>query len=152
MVKYADLEEMAKAWAEEFSNALNSSETYAEVAAGWGVDFDGSMLFVFEASGEIEEDIGAFLDLKDGKSLGITVLPPGEDPPRPPTLTIRAPMYNWKKVIFKELDAVGAIMQGKLALTGDLTLVMRYTRAAVELVNVAEQTNTAMFTQFDLGG
>jgi len=152
MVKFADLEEMAKAWADEFGNALNASETYASVAAGWGVDFDGSMLFIFEASGEIEEDIGAFLDLQDGKCLGITVLPPGEDPPRPPTLTIRAPMYNWKKVIFKELDVVGAIMQGKLALTGDMTLVMRYTRAAVELVNVAEQTNTAMFTQFDLGG
>nr|MDO8086073.1 SCP2 sterol-binding domain-containing protein [Candidatus Sigynarchaeum springense] len=151
MVKFAEIEQMGKAWAAQYCKALNASATYAKVAKGWGLTFDGGMLFVMEKCGEMEDDITAFLDLKDGKCLGITIVAPGKEPPRKPILTLRAPMLTWRRIIFKEIDPIGAIMQGKLALTGEMTLVMRYTRAAVELVNVTENTDRALFTKFNLG-
>ncbi len=150
MVKFTEIEPMGKAWAVQYCKALNSSATYSKAAKGWGITFEGGMLFVMEKCGEIEDDITAFLDLKDGKCLGITIVAPGKEPPRAPILTLRAPMFAWRKIIFKEIDPIGAIMQGKLRLTGEMTLVMRYTRAAVELVNVTENTDRTLFTKFNL--
>ena len=49
-----------------------------------------------------------------------------EEPPRPVTAKISAPLSNWKRVIFKELDPVSAITQNVLTLEGDLKLIMRY--------------------------
>ncbi|HME51089.1 MAG TPA: SCP2 sterol-binding domain-containing protein [Candidatus Lokiarchaeia archaeon] len=151
MVKFEDLKDIATNWAEEFSNAINASTHYARSAKKWGVDFDGCMLFVFQASGEIEEDFSIFLDLQAGKCLSIQVLAPGEESPRPAPMIVSAPMSTWKRVIFKEIDPVAALMQKQLDLVGDMSLVMRYAQAAVDLVNATEQTDRSLFTNYDLG-
>ncbi|MHA1491660.1 MAG: SCP2 sterol-binding domain-containing protein [Promethearchaeota archaeon] len=151
MVKYEDLKEIGNAWALEYCEALNKSVEYEEAAKGWGVATEGGMLFVMEACGEIEDDIVSFLDLKDGKCLGIKILAPREDPPRPPGMTLKAPFLIWKKLSFKEIDPIQSLMQGKLKLEGDMNLAMRYSRAAMELANVVEKTDTTFFTKYDLG-
>jgi putative sterol carrier protein len=152
MVSFNDLKGKANAWALEYSNALNASKAYARAGKKWGLDFDGAMMFVFQASGEVAEDFSVFLDLKEGKCLGVKLLGPAEKPPRPAPMVIKAPMSTWKSVIFKELDPVAALMQAKLALTGDMSLVMRFAQAAIELVNATEQTDRSLFTQYNLGG
>lgn len=151
MVKFEDLKDMANNWANEFSNAINASTHYARSAKKWGVDFDGSMIFVFQASGEIEEDFSIFLDLQAGKCLSTQVLAPGEEPPRAAPMIISAPISTWKRVIFKEIDPVAALMQKQLDLVGDMSLVMRYAQAAVDLVNATEQTDRSLFSNYDLG-
>jgi len=151
MVKFEDLKEIGKAWAEEFCKALNDSPEYKQAAKGWGVDFDGGMLMVMEKSGEIEDDVSAFLDLKDGKCLGITLLAPGEKPPREPIMMLRGTFLIWKKLAFKEIDPIQTLMQGLLVLEGDMNLALRYAKAAMELTNVVEKTDTSLFTNYDLG-
>ena len=151
MVKFEDLVELGKDWAAEYCKALNESASYEDAAKGWGVDFDGGMLFIMGKSGEIEDDIASFLDLKDGKCLGITIIPPGDNPPRPPTLTLRGSFLLCRKLAFKELDPIQCLMQGKLQLEGDMSLAMKYARAAMELANVVENTDTTLFTKYDLG-
>ena len=42
---------------------------------------------------------------------------------------------EWVKVAKKELDPIQGMMVGKLKLEGDMTKIMRATKAAVELVN-----------------
>lgn len=151
MVKFVDLIDLGKAWAAEYCQALNDSPGYEDAAKGWGVDFDGGMFFIMGKCGEIEDDIASFLDLKDGKCLGITIIPPGEDPPRPPTLTLKGTFLLWRKLAFKELDPIQCLMQGTLKLEGDMGLAMKYARAAMELANVVEKTDNTLFTKYDLG-
>ena len=55
---------------------------------------------------------------------------------------IRAPYTRWKEVIRKELDPVKGMMQGKLKLRGDLPTIVRYVKAANELVNLAASVPT----------
>lgn len=151
MVKFEELEEIGKKWAAEYCEALNNTSSYQEAAKGWGVDFEGGMLFIMEACGEIEDDVASFLDLKDGKCLGIEVITPGNNPPRDPIMTLRAPFLMWRKLAFKEVDPIQSLMQGKLKLEGEMSLAMRYARAAMELANAVEKTDTTFFTRYDLG-
>jgi hypothetical protein len=46
---------------------------------------------------------------------------------------------------------VAALMNKQVELEGDMALVMRYAQAAVDLVNATEQTDRALFAQYDLG-
>jgi putative sterol carrier protein len=55
---------------------------------------------------------------------------------------IRAPYSRWKEVIRKELDPIKGMMQGKLKLKGDLPTIVRYVKAANELVNIAGSVET----------
>lgn len=151
MVKFEDLKEMGEKWAKEYCDALNSSEEYEEAASGWGVDFEGAMMMIMGPSGEIEEEIASFMDLKDGKCLGITLLEPGQDPPREPGMTLRAPMLIWKKLAFKDMNPVTALMNGELKLEGDMNLAMKYSQAAMLLADLTEKTDRSLFTEFDLG-
>ncbi len=47
-----------------------------------------------------------------------------------------------KEVIKRELDPVKGMMQGKLKLKGDLPTIVRYVKAANELVNLAGSVPT----------
>ena len=151
MVKFEDLREEAVNWSNEYCEALNNNSNYEESAKEWGVGFEGALYIVLEACGEIEDDIAAFIDLKAEKCLDITILKASEDPPREPILKVSGSMFNWKKVAFKEIDIIQSLMQGVLKLDGEMSLAMRYARAAMELINTMENTDRTLFTKYDLG-
>lgn len=151
LITFKDIEELGIAWAEEYCKALNSTPEYEEAAKGWGVDFEGAMMFIMGPAGEITFEIRAFLDLKDGKCLGIKLLQPNEEPPRAPGMTLNASMLLWKKLAFKELNPIQALMSGELKLEGEMGLAMRYSQAAMLLADVTEKTDRSLFTKFDLG-
>nr|MDO8109943.1 SCP2 sterol-binding domain-containing protein [Candidatus Sigynarchaeota archaeon] len=150
-VSFADVKPIADAWVKEYANALNQNAKYARAAKGWGVSFDGSLMFVMEKSGEVDTDINIFIDLKDGKCLDARLLAPGENPPRKPGMTLRCPLWMWKQVAFKEIEPISAIMQNKMKLEGDMKLAMRYASAAMELANTVEKTDRTLFTKFNIG-
>lgn len=151
MVKFEELIDIGKEWAAEYCKALNESQEYAEAAKGWGIDFEGGMLMVMTASGEIEDDVASFIDLRDGKCLGITILEPGQKPPREPIMSLTGSFLIWKQLAMKEIDPIQSIMQGLLNLDGDMTLALRYANAAMELANVVEKTDMKLFTLWNLG-
>jgi putative sterol carrier protein len=55
---------------------------------------------------------------------------------------ISAPYSRWKHVLAGELDPVKGMMQGKLKLDGDLPTIIRYVRAANELVRLTTSVPT----------
>jgi len=55
---------------------------------------------------------------------------------------IRAPYTRWKDVLRGDLDPVKGMMQGKLKLQGDLPTIIRYVRAANELVHLTMSVPT----------
>ena len=126
-------------WLKEYVVRINESPEYREEAANW----EGDIAYVFEPEPDkgVPDEIWAWLDLWHGEcregKYGIT--PEEGEKAR---FIIRAPYSRWKEVIRKELDPVKGMMQGKLKLKGDLPTIVRYVKAANELVNLAQTVPT----------
>ena len=126
-------------WLKEYVERINDSPEYREAAVTW----EGDIAYVFEPEPDkgVPDEIWAWLDLWHGEcregKYGIT--PEEGEKAR---FIIRAPYSRWKEVIRKELDPVKGMMQGKLKLKGDLPTIVRYVKAANELVNLAQTVPT----------
>ncbi len=126
-------------WLKEYVNRINESSEYREAAATW----EGDISYVFEAEPDkgVPQELWAYLDLWHGECRGAKFGVPAEEGEKAKFI-IRAPYSRWKEVIKKELDPVKGMMQGKLKLKGDLPTIVRYVKAANELVNLAASVPT----------
>ena len=59
-----------------------------------------------------------------------------------PEFVIRAPVATWRRVIEKKLDPIQGMITGQLKLKGTMGKIMRYPKAASELVNCATKVPT----------
>lgn len=115
-------------WIKALSELLNASETYRRSAKDW----EGNFIFVAEPDETYPETAYMHLQLHHGSSPGAAMvdvenLPEAE-------YTINAPFSTWRKVIDGKLDPIQGMMTGQLKLQGDLMKVMRYPKAAQEIV------------------
>jgi putative sterol carrier protein len=120
-----------------YRERINASADYREAAATW----EGAIAFVFEAEPDngVPEDLWALLDLWHGECRDARMIGAGDgDAP----YVIRAPYSRWKEVLRGDLDPVKGMMQGKLKVQGDLATIVRYVRAANELVHLTMQVPT----------
>lgn len=127
-------------WIAAFVEQVNASAGYRDAGATW----EGDIAFVFEAEPDkgVPDAVVAWLDLWHGECRGwrLMDLPEAESA----AYTIRAPYSRWKDVLNGDLDPIKGLMQGKLKLQGDLPTIVRYVRAANELV----QCTTLVPTEF----
>ena len=122
MVKF-----MTGDWAVEYCKALNASEAYNAAGKGWVGDF----LFIAEREdGSVTK---LWIDLHDGVCRGTAEIKADEE--KDAAFIMSGPYANWKLVAEKKLDPIQGLMTGKFKLKGDMAMVMRYTKAAVEMVN-----------------
>jgi putative sterol carrier protein len=143
-VLYCGHEETAMArfpsdeWLKEYVERINGSQAYQEAAADW----EGDVVYVIEAEPDkgVPEDVWAWLDLWHGECRDSKLVTPDEV--ETARFVIKAPYSRWKQVIQKDLDPVKGMMQGKLKLQGDLPTIIRYVKAAQELVNLAQTVPT----------
>jgi len=121
-----------------YRDRINASNDYREAAATW----EGDIAFVFEAEPDrdVPEDLWAVLDLWHGECRGSRMVSPEEG--ERCQYVIRAPYSRWKDVLHGDLDPVKGMMQGKLKVQGDLATIVRYVRAANELVHLTGQVPT----------
>ena len=128
-----------KEWLEAYAERINRSRTYAESAATWEAD----VTFVVEAEPSlgIPDTIYSWLDLWHGKCRAARYDVPPEEGDLA-KFVIRAPYSRWKQVIRGELEPVRGMMQGKLKVRGDLTIIVRHVQAADELVRLARHVPT----------
>jgi putative sterol carrier protein len=88
----------------------------------------------------VPSDTWAWLDLWHGECrAGRIVAPEGGAKAR---YIVRAPYTRWKEVLAGDLDPVKGMMQGKLKLQGELPTMIRYVRAANELVHLTTTVPT----------
>jgi putative sterol carrier protein len=125
-------------WVTICRDRINGSPEYRVAAATW----EGAVAFGFEAEPDrgVPEDLWLLLDLWHGECREARMIEPEEGELAP--YVIRAPYSRWKDVVRGELDPVKGMMQGKLKLRGDLAMIVRYVRAANELVNLTTQVPT----------
>ncbi len=125
-------------WAKMYMEALNENRAYEDAASDW----EGDFLFVLEHDDKLKERTVIYIDLYHGKCREAYILKPGEE--KKTNFVIEAPYGYWVKVIKKEVDAIEGLVKGKLKLKGDMAKVMKYTRAAQEMVN----TTTMIQSEF----
>ena len=125
-------------WLAEYVLQINASKSYRDAAQTW----EGDVAYVIEAEPDrgVAEDVWAWLDLWHGACRDGKLVSPEEG--ERARFVIRAPYSRWKEVIRRELDPVKGMMQGKLKLRGDLPTIVKYVKAANELVNVAQTVPT----------
>lgn len=125
-------------WLELYVERINASKDYEEAAATW----EGDLSYVFEREPDkgVPDDVWVWIDLWHGKCRGAKQVDIQEG--EKAKFIIRAPYSRWKEVIRRELDPIKGMMQGKLKLKGDLPTIVRYVKAANELVNIAASVPT----------
>lgn len=125
-------------WFQDLIAQINASENYREAAATW----EGDIAFLVEAEPDkgIADDVWGLLDLWHGLCRGGGVVEEARG--RASAYVIGAPYSRWKEVVLGDLDPVRAMMQGKLRVQGDLPTIVRYVRAADELVNLCGEVET----------
>ena len=125
-------------WLAEYVLQINASKSYRDSAQTW----EGDVAYVIEAEPDrgVAEDVWAWLDLWHGACRDGKLVSPEEG--ERARFVIRAPYSRWKEVIKRDLDPVKGMMQGKLKLRGDLPTIVKYVKAANELVNVAQTVPT----------
>ena len=116
-------------WIKELSRQLNASETYEKSAKNW----EGDFVFVCEPDEAYDDTAYLFLGLYHGKSPDAAEVASEDE--REAEFVIRAPFSNWRKVIEGRLEPIQGMMTRKLKLEGNMMKIMRYPKAAQEIVS-----------------
>ncbi len=125
-------------WAKEFMKKLNENKAYEDSALDW----EGDFYLVIQPDDRLKEEKIIYLDLYHGKCREAYLVEPGKE--KEPAYVMEAPYGTWIKVSTREVDAIKGIMTGKIKLKGDMAKIMRYTKAAQEIVN----TTTVIDNEF----
>jgi putative sterol carrier protein len=118
-------------WASSFQQALNANAAYAEAAKAWVGDI---MLLVRPADANAPAP-GVHLDLANGTCRSATFHADARAVPS--EFVYEGPPESWARLMRHEVDPVKAIMDGTFRVKGNLAKLMRFTRAAKELVETA---------------
>ncbi|MFX0133887.1 MAG: SCP2 sterol-binding domain-containing protein [Candidatus Hodarchaeota archaeon] len=112
-------------WGREFCKALNNNETYGKLSATWEGDF------VFICERESGDKSYMYMDLWHGNCRGVEEV----DENKEAEFKIEGTYETYVRIAKKELDPIRALMEGELMLDGDMSKIMRATKATLELVN-----------------
>ena len=123
-------------WVNEYMHQLNTSPDYERA----GKDWERDILFVSEPDRAHPEYAYFYLDLYHGKCREARLLS-GPDEKKTGYI-ISTPFSTWRKIISGELDPIQALMTRKLKLQGDLMLLMRYPKAAMEMFACVKRVPT----------
>jgi len=113
----------------EFETRVNNNKSYEEAAKDW----EGDFLFITDPEGPLDHEIVYYIDLYHGKCRGARLLASRDE--MKTKFIYEGPLSSWVKLFAKELDPIGSLMLGKFKLHGNLVKILKYTRAAKELVN-----------------
>ncbi|MEM1589980.1 MAG: SCP2 sterol-binding domain-containing protein [Candidatus Bathyarchaeia archaeon] len=123
-------------WIKAYKEELNKNEAYAEAAKDW----EGDFLFIVTPDEGLDREMVFYVDLWHGKCREAYLLPGREA--KTAEFVYEGPYSNWKKLIMGQLDPIQALLMRKFKLKGNMAKIMRYTKAASELVKTASKVPT----------
>jgi putative sterol carrier protein len=123
-------------WIKAFKEELNKNEAYAEAAKDW----EGDFLFIVTPDEGLEKEMVFYVDLWHGKCRDAYMVPSRET--KTAEFIYEGPYSNWKKLIMGQLDPIQSLLMRKFKLKGNMAKIMRYTKAASELVKTASRVPT----------
>lgn len=129
----------SEAWIRELKKQINNSDAYKSSAANWEA---GDLCLVVNADPAIGLDDSYFiwLDLYHGECRKAQQVSAEEG--EKAKFIIRANFERWKQVLNGELNPIKGMLQGKLRVKGDLFTVVKFSKAALDLVECATNIPT----------
>jgi putative sterol carrier protein len=129
MVKF-----LSDEWIQVFKDELNKNVDYEQAAKDW----EGDFLFVILPDDELENGVKYYVDLWHGKCREAYRVEGHKDA----AFTFSGSYLNWKRVIKNELDPIKGFIRGLFKIKGDSIKILRYVKAAKELINTASRIHT----------
>lgn len=83
--------------------------------------------------GPLKDEIVYYVDLYHGRCRGARLL--GSRSDARTAFTYEGPLKSWVQLMNRQLDPIGSLMLGKFRIHGNLAKILKYSRAAKELVN-----------------
>ncbi len=123
-------------WINKVRELLNESESYQRSAKDW----EGDFIFVVEPDEAYSHTSYLHLELYHGSSPGAALVK--EDDLPETEYSLSAPFGTWRRVIEGKLDPIQGMMTRQLKLKGDLMKIMRYPKAAQEIVSCCAKVPT----------
>jgi len=126
-------------WAAELQRQLDGSAAYAAAAATWTY---GPVALVVRAAPALglTEPVGVHLDVERGRCREVRVVDLAQAERAP--FCILGAYDRWKALLKREVDPMKALLQGKLELKGQMTVIVRYVGASKALVECAARVPT----------
>ncbi len=124
-------------WMDEFVSKLKVNDAYKEAAKDW----EGDITFVCSKDSSFDQDVAMWFDLFHGDCREARFFSSLDEAPKS-AFKYKGPYGNWSKLINGEIDPIMGVLTGKFKLDGPMMKIMRYTKAAKELVNTAGQIET----------
>jgi putative sterol carrier protein len=118
-------------WAAAYRTALNDNPAYREAAKAWV----GDILLLVRLPDTNAPAPGIHLELANGTCSAATFHPDAREVSS--EFVYEGTPENWQRLMRHELDPVKAILDGTFRVKGNLAKLMRFTRAAKELVETA---------------
>lgn len=129
------IEFFSEQWLKRFQEILNKNKAYKDAALTW----EGSFVFQIDADGAVvKEPARAFIDLWHGDCRKVALAIPSTKA----DFEYAGPLKNWKLLLAGQIDPIKGLMSRKFTLKGDMSKIMRYTKAAAELVATANKIPT----------
>jgi Putative sterol carrier protein len=125
-------------WVEKYREELNAGP-WKESGKGW-VYGPISLVVKKDEKLGIKEDIYLWLDIDRGfcREAKIVSKEEGEKAP----FVIYGDYDRWKQIIRGELEPIKALAQGKLQLKGNLATIVKFVKAAEDMVKTAQKVPT----------
>jgi len=123
-------------WINLFKDAVNKNEAYADAAKDW----EGDFLFIATPDDKLDAETVFWVDLWHGKCREVGVVPSRDA--KKTEFIYEGKYGNWVKLINGEIGPIRGLLTRKFKLTGSMAKIMKYTRAASELVGCASKVPT----------
>ena len=121
-------------WMEIYVEKLNSNRVYEEAAKTW----EGDIVFLVESDDKYQKTSCLYLDLYQGKCRKSSYVDSCDEFNIPKSeFRYAGPFGHWIKLMNKEIDPIQGLLTGKFKLKGPMMKIMRYTKAAKEMVSTA---------------
>jgi len=123
-------------WIKLFKEEVNKNKAYEDSAKDW----EGDFLFVATQDQKLEKEVVFYVDLWHGKCRDAYKVPSRDA--KKAEFIYEGPYGNWVKLIKGEIGPIRGLLTRQFKLIGDMAKIMRYTRAASELVATASKVPT----------
>jgi putative sterol carrier protein len=124
-------------WVQEYAKKLNENQAYKDAGKTW----EGAITFVVEKDETFPRDAFVYLGLYHGECRRALYADSLDQIPKAP-YAYKGPYSNWRKLIENQIDPIQGLLAGKFRLDGSLMEIMKYIRAAKEMVATATTVQT----------
>ena len=126
----AKLDVFSDEWCRDWEQKVKDSKEFAVFNKGWQGDI--GCVMQKDPDANVPEDQYLYMDFEDGVVNGIHMT--DKETAENAKFVITGAYIRWKQVARLELDAVKAMMQGKLKLKGNLPYVVKYLKGVQESI------------------